>query len=123
VKWVDKEDYMKLARSFLEEARRQLDEYVKTGNELALRQACEKGWGAVAQALMAAVGKPIEKHREFGMVASELFKKTGNRIFLTGESAGEYLHGAGFYHGLPTAELTSNSLDLIEDLLKALENL
>lgn len=112
---------MELAKDFLAEARRQLDEYVKTGNELALRQACEKGWGAVAQALMAATGKPIEAHREFGIVASELYKKTGNRSILTGESAGEYLHSAGFYHGLPTAELVSNSLDLIEELLRAMK--
>lgn len=120
---VDKENSLKLAKSFLDEARKQLDEYVKSGNGLALRQACEKGWGAVAQALMAAVGKPVESHKEFGVIASELFRKTGNRSFLTGESAGEYLHSAGFYHGLPTAELVLNSLDLIEELLKTIENL
>jgi hypothetical protein len=118
---MEKGRYLKLARCFLEEARKQLDDYAKTGSELALRQACEKGWGAVAQALMAAVGKPVESHKDFGVVASELFKKTGNRSILTGESAGEYLHSAGFYHGLPTAELVSNSLDLIEELLKTIE--
>jgi len=118
---MNRRDYLKLAKVFLEEARRQLDEYVKTGSELALRQACEKGWGAVAQGLMAAAGKPIETHGEFGAVASELFKKTGDRNVLTGESAGEYLHSAGFYHGLPTVELVSNSLDLIEAFLEALE--
>ena len=120
---MDKGNCLKLARSFLGEAREELDEYVKSRSGLALRQACEKGWGAVSQALMAAVGKPVESHKEFGVIASELFKKTGNRSFLTGESAGEYLHSAGFYHGLPTAELVSNSLDLIEELLKAIESL
>ncbi len=118
---MNKEDYMKLARSFLAEAERQLDEYGKTGDELSLRQACEKGWGAVAQALMAAVGKPIESHREVGLVASDLFRKNGDRRILMGESAGEYLHGAGFYHGLPTVELVSNSLDVIKGLLEAVE--
>lgn len=114
---------MKLARSFLAEAERQLDDYRKTGNELSLRQACEKGWGAVAQALMAVAGRPIESHKEFGLMASDLFRKTGDRRILTGESAGEYLHGAGFYHGLPTAELVSNSLLLIKESLEVVERL
>lgn len=117
------EERLKLARSFLAEAREQLREYEKSNDELALRQACEKGWGAVAQALMHAAGKPIESHREFGLIASELFKKTGNRRLLTGESAGEYLHSAGFYHGLPMSELILNSLELVEELLKAVESI
>ncbi len=118
-----REAYIKLAWNFLTEARRKLEDYVKTGDEVSLRQACEKGWGAVAQGLMYAVGKAITSHREFSIVASELFKKTGDRIFLRGEVAGEYLHGAGFYHGLPTLELISDSLDLIEEMLRALERL
>jgi len=116
------EGHLKLAKSFLAEAREQLREYEKSKDELALRQACEKGWGAVAQGLMYAAGKPIESHREFGLIASELFKKTGNKSVLTGESAGEYLHSAGFYHGLPTLELVMNSLELIEEFLKAVES-
>ncbi len=100
-----------------------MEDYVKTGDEVSLRQACEKGWGAVAQGLMYAVGRAITSHREFAIVASELFKKTGDRIFLDGETAGEYLHGAGFYHGVPTAELVSRNLDVIEEMLKSLERL
>ncbi len=114
---------MRLSWQFLEEARRQLDLYVETQDELALRQACEKGWGAVAQALMSVADRPVASHRDFGIIASELFRKTGERAILTGESAGEYLHSAGFYHGLPTAELVLNSLELIEEFLKALEKL
>jgi hypothetical protein len=97
------EEHLKSARSFLAEAREQLREYEKSNDELALGQACEKGWGAVAQALMHAAGKPIESHREFWLIASEVLRKTGNRSLLAGESAGEYLHSAGFYHGLPTS--------------------
>lgn len=111
---------MRLSWQFLDEARRELDHYVKTQDELALRQACEKGWGAVAQALMTAADRPVTSHRDL-IIASELFRKTGARAILTGESAGEYLHSAGFYYGLPTAELVLNTLDLIEEFLKVLE--
>lgn len=112
-----------LARDFLAEAREQLKEYERTANELSLRQACEKGWGSVTQALMYAAGRTIETHKEFGLVATELFRKTGNRIFLDAETAGEYLHSAGFYHGLPTAELVSRNLDLIEELVQVAERI
>jgi len=116
-----KREYLTLARQFLEEARGQAEDYRKTGSELALRQACEKGWGAVAQALMSTTPKPIETQKEFGLVASDLFRKTGEKVYLDAETAGEYLHSAGFYHGLPTVELVSRSLDLVDELLKTLE--
>jgi len=68
-------------------------------------------------------GKRIESHREFAETASQLYKQTGEKAFLEGEGAGEYLHSAGFYHGIPTIELVADSLDQIESLLKAVEQL
>ncbi len=112
---------LELAKRFLVEAREALEGFKRTGDEAKKRQACEKGWGAVAQALMHAAGREFYAHREFGNMANELFRKTGDKRFIIWESVGEALHGGGFYHGAFDVDGISLMLDELEEFLKAVE--
>ena len=95
--------------------------YLTTGEEEKLRQACEKGWGAVAQLLMHASGKELTHHRDFGVVARQLTEKTGNTLIERVEMAGEALHAGGFYHGALSPEAVKAALDMVSDLIKVVE--
>jgi len=116
-------DKLNLAKEFLADAREELQTYLTTGKEEKLRQACEKGWGAVAQLLMHTSGKDLTHHRDFGVVARQLTEKTGNALIERAEMAGEALHAGGFYHGALSPEAVRVALDMISDLIKAVEEL
>ncbi len=108
---------LKLAEAFLHDAANELELFRKTREEVNLRQACEKGWGATAQLLMLAAGKEITEHRGFSEAATELYKKTGKREILLIHAAAEGMHAAGFYHGALTAETVEATLASIKDLM------
>ncbi|KPV63269.1 MAG: Archaeal PaREP1/PaREP8 family protein [Candidatus Bathyarchaeota archaeon BA1] len=112
-----------MAKKFLADAKEEFQAYLNTGDEEKLRQACEKGWGAVAQLLMHASGKELTHHREFGIVVKQLAEKTGYRIIKRAEMAGEALHAGCFYHGALSPEAVEEALNMISELLKIVESL
>lgn len=111
-----------LAGEFLEEAHLQLSKYEATKKELCLRQACEKGWGAVAQALKA-VNPKIRYHRDFGETAARLAKQYGNHEIAHGELCGESLHRSGFYEGELGSNAVEEGLICIDDFLKSIDTI
>ena len=111
-------DRLDLAKKFLSDATEEFRAYLTTEEEEKLREACEKGWGAVAQLLMYASGKELTPHRDFGVVAKQLTEKTGDTLIERAEMAGETLHSGGFYHGALSPEGISAALDMISDLIK-----
>ena len=113
---------MTLASEFLEEAQRQLKKYGKTKKELNLRQACEKGWGTVAQALKV-VNPEIKRHAEFGKTAAKLAREYNNEKIMYDEAFGEHLHRAGFYEGLLGVEEIKYGLSAVEDFLKSIDSI
>lgn len=109
---------LELSEKFLSQARADLDEYRKTLEDVKLREACEKGWGAMAQLLMHAVSREITEHRGFSQAATELYRKTGRKEIVLTETAAEALHAAGFYHGALTADAVELTLNAIEEVLQ-----
>jgi len=91
-------NYLKLSYGFLADAKEALAEYRDTRDEEKLRQACEKAFGAFAQALMHYKGRDLH-HREFRDVVEELFLKTKSYGIVEAHTYAESLH-ASFYHGL-----------------------
>ncbi len=115
---MSRDEKLKLAEKFLSEAMTELREYGKTLEDVKLREACEKGWGAMSQLLMYAVDREITEHRGFSEAATELYKKTGRKEVVLAETAAEGLHAAGFYHGALTAEAVDLTLKSIEDAVR-----
>jgi len=68
---------LKKAYKFLDLAYKELNEYEKNKDEVILQEACEKGWGAVVQALKA-VNPEIRRHADFGKTAVKLTKEYNN---------------------------------------------
>jgi len=91
-------DRLQLAQEFFEKAREELESYRREQREVHLREACEKAWAAIAQALMHVAGRPITRHKDFERVARQYWKVYG-REPIAGERAGDQLHSGGFYHG------------------------
>ncbi len=120
---MNREERLKLAGKFLSEARLELEGFKKTLEDVKLREACEKGWGAMAQFLMYAAGKEITEHRGFSQMASELYRKTGKREIVLTETAAEGLHAAGFYHGALTADAVELTLKSMEEMFQAVKDL
>jgi len=116
-------DKLNLAKKFLADAMEEFQTYLITREEEKLRQACEKGWGAVAQILMHASGKELTHHRDFGVVARQLTEKTGNSLIERAEMAGEALHAGGFYHGALSPEAVKAALGVVSDLIEIAEEL
>jgi hypothetical protein len=113
---------LRLANEFLEEAREQLKKHEETKKELNLRQACEKGWGSVAQALKA-VNPKIRYHRDFGETAAKLARKYNQQEIVHGEMCGEALHRSGFYEGSLGVLIVEDSLKCIDNFLKSIDNI
>lgn len=113
---------LRLADKFLKEAWEQLKKYEDTKEELYLRQACEKGWGAVAQALKATNPK-IKRHADFSDTAAKLARKYDNEEIVHGESCGETLHRTGFYEGALTKPAVEINLKSAEDFLELIDNI
>lgn len=90
-----------------------------------VRQASEKGWGAVALMLKAiAEQRDWEhgKHRQLSRVASRLRSETGNRDVFRYYQVADSLHGH-FYEDIMPARDISEALDDVEQLLDLLEPL
>jgi hypothetical protein len=115
-----KGEKLALAEDFLEGAWDELRKYESTKDERFLREACEKGWGAVAQALKA-VNPNIKRHADFGKTAIKLAKEYKDEEIFRCEAIGEHLHRAGFYEGLLDAEEIKYGLSAVEDFLKLID--
>jgi hypothetical protein len=107
---------IQLAEKFLEFAFDSLDVYRINTEELDYRQACEKGWAAIAQATMHVNGGPIRQHREFFRIANNL-KNSGGIDIETALLAGNTLHGDGFYHGELSVTAIESTLNLIKQTI------
>lgn len=111
-----------LAYRFFDVAKEQLKKYKETKDEVCLRQASEKGWSAVAQALKA-VNPKIRRHADFGKTASMLATEYNNEEIMRCEAFGEHLHRAGFYEGLLDIEEVRHGFLAVEDFLKLIDNI
>jgi len=116
------QEKLELGAKFLSEARRELEEYSKTAEDANLREACEKGWEAMAQLLIYATGREITEHIGFSKAATDLYKKTERKEIVLTETAAEALHAAGFYHGVLTADAVELTLNSIEEIFRILQN-
>ena len=121
IQGVGRQEKLELGAKFLSEARRELEEYWKTAEDVNLREACEKGWEAMAQLLMYATGREITEHRGFSKAATDLYKKIGRKEIVLTETAAEALHAAGFYHGVLTADAVELTLISIEEIFRILQ--
>lgn len=108
---------VRLSNKFLMEARSELDKYIETKDVIYLRQASEKGWGSMAQALKAlAYPKELKSHADllnFGFRQSSSIK--------TGTAFGNTLHSSGFYEGILTYEAVKSGLEYIREAVEASE--
>ena len=112
------EKYHDDSRALLAQARYELAE----GD---VRQASEKGWGAVALMLKAiAEQRDWEhgKHRQLSRVASRLRSETGNRDVFRYFQVADSLHG-NFYEDIMPARDIAEALDDVEQLLDLLDPL
>ena len=97
-------------------------------NELAagdLRQASEKGWGAVAQMVKAVAqerGWPHDSHRELFRIVSRLRGETGDSSIAGLFGLAHNLH-INFYENWEEAQYVVDSLDDVERFLDLLEPL
>lgn len=117
-----KSEELALAEDFLEGAWDELRKYESTRDERLLREACEKGWGAVAQALKS-VNPNIKRHADFGKTAIKLAKEYKDEEIFRCEAIGEHLHRAGFYEGLLDAEEVEYGLLAVEDFLRLIDKI
>lgn len=106
---------------FLAEAKKALAEYKRTKEEVDLRQACDKGFGAFGQALMHYRGRELHRS-EFGETAEELTLKTGNRDISRALRDAEALR-ASFYHLTLSLSEVEDALEEIERGIKAITEL
>ncbi|MBU1261670.1 PaREP1 family protein [bacterium] len=111
-----------LASSFLEQAWEELKGYCEKKDEVLLRQAAEKGWGCVVQALKV-VNPEIKRHAEFGKTALKLTEEYNNEEIFRLEAVGEHLHRAGFYEGFLDEEEVKHGLLSVEDFLKLINGI
>jgi len=111
-----------LASEFLEESQKELKMYEDTKREMHLWEACEKGWGTIAQALKA-VNPEIKRHSDFGKTAAKLAEEYNNEEIVHGESCGETLHRSGFYEGALDISAVRHHLKSVEDFLKSIDNI
>ena len=90
-----------------------------------VRQASEKGWGAVALMLKAIAeqrGWEHGKHRQLSRVASRLRSETGNRDVVRWYHVADALHGNFYEDELPPRDI-AEGLEDVERLLDLLEPL
>ena len=113
--------YLKLSEGFLREAKEALARFKQTKDETSLRQACEKGFGAFAQALMHYKGRELH-HREFREVVEKLYVKTKNRDIEYAYGLAEALH-ASFYNGDLPYLFVEDYLKKIEEGIEAIRSL
>lgn len=111
-----------LSYKFLEEAWESLKKYKENKDELYLRQACEKGWGAVMSSLKK-INPKIRRHSDFSKTAAKLAKEYNNLEIIKGESCGEALHSIGFYEGAIKEEAVELNLRCIEEFLGVMNNI
>jgi hypothetical protein len=112
----------RIAEDFLKEAWEELRKYEQEGKETSLRQACEKGWAAVTQALKV-INPKIKVHRDFGDTALKLAKEYNMEEILHGESCGEALHRTGFYEGQMSKGVVEANLKCVENFLKLINKI
>lgn len=110
-----------MAQSFIQEARREFEVYKDIKNELEYRLACEKAWGAIAQAVMYVLKTPITHHKDFSKIASQM-KATGRVDLVSAVTVGDRLHSGGFYHGAIADEALTNALDLIDQTIQKIRS-
>ncbi len=112
------EKYHDDSRALLAQARYELAE----GD---VRQASEKGWGAVALMLKAIAeqrGWEHGRHRHLSAIASRLRSETGNRDVFRYYQVASDLHGNFYDDALPARDI-ADGLDDVEQLLDLLEPL
>jgi hypothetical protein len=117
-----KHENINLALKFIQEAWAELRKYEVMADELHLRQACEKDWGAVAQALKI-INPDIKRHADFGETAARLARKYNNREILRLEACGELLHREGFYEGTISKDRARYLLEDVEEFVKLIDKI
>jgi uncharacterized protein (UPF0332 family) len=118
-------------KTFLERARQELEQALKDGDSITLRDAAEKGWNAVVQATDALLIRkgfpPSPSHRERRQALIELSRRDEKTKALGLKdrymAREETLYESCFYEGLCFPDLVRRELDMIEDYIKGIESL
>jgi hypothetical protein len=123
-------DYLKEARDFLKEAIEQFEEGASKGDKVLMRDACEKGWGAVVQAtneLFVREGyRDLPKsHRDRRLLLYEIEKRDKQvesmaivDRFMARDDA---LHMRGFYNGDIDPEEVRLNFAKVEQFIEDIE--
>lgn len=111
-----------LARLFINSAREELQEYRDLQSEISYRQACEKAWAAIAQAVMYVHGNSIHHHNEYSKIVNAL-KKSGEIDLVDAVIVGDQLHSGGFYHGAISVDAVENGIQSIDEKIAEIEKL
>ncbi|MFQ6115230.1 MAG: DUF5618 family protein [bacterium] len=125
-------DYLQVAKDFMDKARKELEDGKQKRDELSIRDACEKGWGATVQAINALFVKkrlsPLPRsHRQRRELLDKLEGEDDQlreKNFLDRFMARAYaLHERGFYNGELKVESIERELEKVEKLIMDIESL
>jgi len=112
---------LELSKDFLVEANKAYLKYRQSKSEEKLRQACEKYFAALGQAINWYKGRELH-HSEYNKVVEELVMKTGKTIFRSGHMAAELLH-ARFYQDILSTSEIEESMKTVIEAIEALKSL
>lgn len=123
-------DYLTEAKGFIDKAAKELEKVKKDKDEIAIRDACEKGWGATVQAINALLVKkgisPLpETHRDRREMLDKLEAEDSQireRSFLDRFMARAYaLHERGFYNGKFKVKSIEREFEKVRKLIEDVE--
>jgi hypothetical protein len=114
------------AREVLLRAFQELEEGVKRGDLLRVRNSCEKGWLAVVKAVDALFIKygyeeaktHIDRRKKLRELASKFIEISKLGIYDRVEARRSVLHSDGFYSGVLTPEEVEEELKKVEKLIE-----
>jgi len=119
------------ARGILAKAFQELEEGIKKGNSLKVRDACDKGWLAAVTAVDALLIRReyeeakthADRRRKLRELADKLMDVSRVGLYDRIEARRSVLHNDGFYGGILTPEETEEELKKVERLIEDIRNL
>jgi len=119
------------AKEILAKAFRELAEGARSGDQLKVRDACEKGWLAAVKAVDALLVRygygeaatHADRRRKLRDLASKLAAASRLGIYDRVEARRSVLHSDGLYSGALTPEEAEEELKKVEKLIEDIESL
>jgi hypothetical protein len=119
------------AKEILARAFQELAEGARSGDQLKVRDACEKGWLAAVKAVDALLARygygeaatHADRRRKLRDLAGKLAAASRLGIYDRVEARRSVLHSDGFYSGALTPEEAEEELKKVEKLIEDIESL